>query len=643
MTRPRSISVAFALLVVGLPALGATVSFSDQTVSAGLAHTPGSPADMGSKEMFHGGSVGDFNRDGWPDLFLLGGGTIADALFINNGNGTFTNQAAAWGVDFVHRGRGSTVGDYNADGWPDLYVTSGGDMSGADRIGQHRLYENNGNATFTERGVAAGVNESSALYATATGAAFGDYDLDGDLDLFVCGWEPVTCVINPCDQNRLFQNQGDGTFTDVTSTAGIANNFDGFSPRFVDMNGDRYPELIVAADYRTSRYFVNDGDGTFTNMTAASGTGEDDNGMGSTVGDFNRDGLPDWYVTSIWRDGSFQDGNYLYVNQGSHSYSILPETSGARNGGWGWGTEAVDFDHDGWTDIIETNGWWETTEWTGETSYLFRNNGDMTFTEVQNGSGFNHFGAGRTLLTLDYDRDGDMDVVVTSYSEPVSLFRNDVSGVDANWIELALDTSADATLAPDGYGAKITATAGGATQTYWLNGGASYLGRSQPVAHFGLGAETTADIVVEWPDGTTTSMPGLSANQIVTATPPSSGGAPGEASGDPAQRMRAAYNATTGQIEVEFTPACDSSNHTVVYGDLAGVSSYAYSGAACWVGQAGNASFDPGLTNAFFLVVGNTGTVEGSYGEDHLETERPEYTGTPGCDLPQDLTGTCVP
>ncbi|MDH3626510.1 MAG: CRTAC1 family protein [Acidobacteriota bacterium] len=642
MIRRWFIAVAILVTVCG-PSFAASVAFSDQTVSAQLIYSPGSPLDMDSKEMYHGGSVGDFNRDGWPDLFLLGGGMVADALFINDGDGTFTNEAIAWGVDFVHRGRGSTVGDYNNDGWPDLYVTSGGDLGGADRLGQHRLYENNGNGTFTERGVAAGVNESSSLYATATGAAFGDYDLDGDLDLFVCGWEAMSCHINPCEQNRLFQNQGNGTFTDVTVAAEIANNFDGFSPRFVDMNGDRYPELIVAADYRTSRYFVNDGDGTFTNATGPSGTGEDDNGMGTTVADFNRDGLPDWYVTSIWRDGSFQDGNYLYVNQGSDTYSILPETSGARDGGWGWGTEAIDFDHDGWVDLIETNGWWETTEWTGETSYLYRNNGDLTFTEVQNGSGFSHLGAGRSVLTLDYDRDGDMDVVVTSHAEPVQLFRNDISGVDANWIELALDTSADAGLAPDGYGAKITATTGGVTQSFWLNGGASYLGRSQAVAHFGLGAATTVDIDIEWSDGTTTSMPGVAVNQILTATPAAGGGAPGEASGVPGQRMRAVYNPGSGEIDVEFTSACDASNHTIVYGDLASVSSYVYSGASCFVGASGTATFDPGMANAFFMVVGHNGTVEGSYGQDRLGAERPDYAGTPGCDLSQDLAGTCVP
>ena len=198
MIRRWFIAVAILVTVCG-PSFAASVAFSDQTVSAQLIYSPGSPLDMDSKEMYHGGSVGDFNRDGWPDLFLLGGGMVADALFINDGDGTFTNEAIAWGVDFVHRGRGSTVGDYNNDGWPDLYVTSGGDLGGADRLGQHRLYENNGNGTFTERGVAAGVNESSSLYATATGAAFGDYDLDGDLDLFVCGWEAMSCHINPCE------------------------------------------------------------------------------------------------------------------------------------------------------------------------------------------------------------------------------------------------------------------------------------------------------------------------------------------------------------------------------------------------------------------------------------------------------------
>jgi hypothetical protein len=631
----RTLALGMVAALLAAPSAGAQIAFSDQTAAAGLSHTAAQEADMDGIHMFSGGTVGDFNQDGWPDLFLLGGGgTTADALYINDGDGTFTDEAAAWGVATYHRGRGATTGDFNDDGWPDIYVTSSGDMSLGDRPGQHRLYRNNGDGTFSDIALAAGVHQTSAVDSTATGAAFGDYDHDGDLDLFVCGWLSV-------DGNRLFRNNGDETFTDVTLTAGISYGMDGFSPRFVDMNGDRWPELIVAADFFTSRYYINDQDGTFTDATSTAGIGLETNGMGSTVADFNRDGLPDWYVTSIYRDGTLQDGNYLYVNQGNDTFTALPELSGARNGGWGWGTEAVDIDHDGFVDLVETNGWVEP-EFVDEESYLFRNNGDLTFSEVQVGSGFDHIGQGRSLLTFDYDRDGDLDVVVTAFDGSVTLYRNDLSGSDIHWIEIHLDTSGAPGLAPDGYGSRIIATTGGVSQYAWLDGGASYLGRSECVAHFGLGSATTVDITVEWADGTDTVLNGLPVDQIVTVSP-TVAGAPGEASAhaDPADQMRAAYDGATGRIDVIYTPSCEATNHTIYYGDLADVRTYGYSGAACARGTSGTTSFDPGLTHAFFLIVGNTGSVEGSYGLDSQDGERPEDTGTAGCDLPRNLSGTC--
>jgi hypothetical protein len=634
---PRAATLWALAAVAAAPCAAAQVAFSDQTAAAGVIHTAVLAPDMNGIHMYNGGAVGDFDRDGWPDVFLLGGGgTVADALFMNDRDGTFTNRAAAWGVAAFHRGRGATVGDYNHDGWPDIFVTSSGDMNFVDRPGQHILYRNNGNGTFTNVATAAGVRSASPTNSSATGAAFGDYDLDGDLDLFVCTWEGY-------NGNRLFENNGNGTFTDVTAAAGIDYLFWGFSPRFVDMNGDRYPELLIAADFVTSRYFVNDRDGTFTKSTT-SGTCVEDNGMGSVIADFNRDGRPDWYVTSIWRDGSSQDGNYLYVNQGNHQYTILPAASGARDGGWGWGAEAIDFDHDRLTDIVETNGWVEP-EFMNEPSYLFRNNGNMTFSEVHAGSGFDYTGQGRSLMTLDYDRDGDMDVLLTAFQGPVKLYRNDLSGPGTNWVEIRLDTSAVPSLAPDGYGSRIVAVAGGVTQYDWMDGGSTYLGRSETLSHFGLGAATTVDMTVEWADGTATALSGVSANQLITVGP-SLSGTPGEASpgSAPAAQMRAAYDKATGRIDVFYTPSCNASNHTIYYGNLADVSTYGYSGAACWRGASGTASFVPaGAGGKFFVIVGNTGAIEGSYGRDGSGAERPEDVATPGCDMPRSLPPTCAP
>jgi hypothetical protein len=209
-----------------------------------------------------------------------------------------------------------------------------------------------------------------------------------------------------------------------------------------------------------------------------------------------------------------------------------------------------------------------------------------------------------------------------------------------------LDTSGNPALAPEGIGSVVRATTGTVTQSFYLSPGATYLGQSQAVVHFGLGAVTTVDqLVVEWTDGSTTVLNGVAADQILTLTAPAGTAAPGEAS-DPltsADQMRASYNTASGMIEVSYVPACDATDHTVYYGDLAGVGSYLYTDAVCNVGDTGVVTFDPsGLDQAFFLIVGNNGTVEGSFGVDGVGTERPEDVSVTGvCDLPQDLAGTC--
>ncbi len=627
--------LGLALLVSFASALPSSgQSFSDQTVACGIAFTTNVPTTAG-RPHWPGGTVGDFNRDGWPDIFLLGGGGVADALYINNGDGTFTDRAAQWGIALEHRGRGAVAGDYNNDGWLDISITSAGDMTGGDRPGQHILYRNNGDGTFTNVAEAAGVAYTSEFLSTAS-AAFGDYNLDGWLDLFVATWDAFN------DGNRLFRNNGDGMFTDVTVAAGIAQDMRGFVPRFADMDNDRYPELLLVSDFKTTKYYKNNQDGTFTNWTSPSGTGLEDNGMGSAVLDINRDGLQDWYTTSIYRDDLSKDGNYMYLNLGNHTFDDLPAGCGCKDGGWGWGTTALDFDHDGWTDLAETNGW-SDAEFRVEPSYLYRNNGDLTFTRSE----LPYTAEGRSIMTLDYDRDGDMDLVIVPHNAQVAVFRNDLSGPDKHWLEVLLDTSGvGPPLAPDGIGSRVIVTAGGVTQYFYMSRGATYLGQSQLVAHFGLGAATTVDtLTVEWTDGSTTTLTNFAADQIITVSP-TVFGAPGETS-EPSvasQQMRARYHKATGEIEVTYHPACNATNHTIYYGDLANVSSYTYSGAACWRGNSGTTLFKPGtLDNAFFVVVGNTGIVEGSYGQNSSGVERPQDVGSLGCDLPQDLTATCVP
>lgn len=250
--------VVLAAIAAAHGASAQVLQFSDRTAQAGLTavNTVAPPPVSETWLMTGGAAVGDFNNDGWQDVFVLGGPGAPDKLYINNHDGTFTDQAAAWGVAATHWGVGVAVGDFNNDGWLDIYVTSWGTDGYSC---QHKLYRNNKNGTFTDVAEIAGVQSTcNSLYvADGFGTAFGDYDLDGHLDLAVAGWLPGT------GSNRLFHNNGDGTFNDTTAALNLdMTNEHGYSPRFLDMNGDGYPELLWVGDFGTSVYFINNKDGT---------------------------------------------------------------------------------------------------------------------------------------------------------------------------------------------------------------------------------------------------------------------------------------------------------------------------------------------------------------------------------------------
>ncbi len=517
----------------------APVTFSDQTAEAGVDFVHAQSLDHRSGPMAAGGAVGDFNGDGLPDLFVLGGGDRRDALFINNGDGTFDDQAEAWGVDEPHRGVGATVGDYDRDGDDDLFVTSFGPMSEIDGAGRHRLYRNDGDR-FTNVADAAGVAFSSAAHPDGYGSAFGDYDRDGDLDLYVSAWHNVQAR-----GSRLFRNNGDGTFDDVSEQSGIVEGgTHAFGAIWADMNGDRYPELLVAGDFGTNRYYRNVGGKQLVEQDPGTGLavetvprnwsiGKAHNGMGTAVGDFDRDGMLDWFVTAIWPTFSYAAdfwGNGLYLNRGDHVFVEGAEAGGVHDGGWGWGTSALDFDNNGTTDIAMTNGWRRVDPITGESfinerGYLWLNRGDASFDEVGVEAGFDHYGQGRALLDLDYDRDGDMDLVVLSNDEALRFYRNDlIDGdvpADAHWLQVRLVTHESRGLAPHGLGATITVEAGGQVQTHQVTSGGTYLGQGERVAHFGLGTATAIDrLEVDWGNGKKTRLRKIQADQYLVVRGP---------------------------------------------------------------------------------------------------------------------------
>ncbi len=508
---PRALLLTAALGLA--PALAAQTSYVDVTDACGLTmtHTPDPSHPMVA--MVGGATVADFNQDGWPDIFVFSGGTVPDRLFINNANGTFSEQSAAWGLTDLEMGSGACAGDYDKDGWPDLFITSFG-VPGAPGPGQNRLYRNNGNGTFTDVAAQAGVQWSSSM-ADGFGCCWGDYDLDGWLDLFVANYIPGS------KGNRLFRNNHDGTFTEVSRVIGLAvEDVHGFVPTFADMDGDRWPEFIFIGDTGTSEYYVNNGNGTFTDSSATVQDLDRPNGMGLTVADINGDGLLDFYVSNIYDPIVGSGGNMLYINQGGHNYTEEGRAYGVYDGGWGWGVVAFDFDNDGWMDLGATNGW--PGPWDQYPTMLYHSQGGATFTEVAQQVGLVHLDWGRSMDVLDYDRDGDLDVLISSSGGPLKLYRNDLNNGNG-WLRLRFDTSGNRNVAPEGYGTRVEVDAGGRTQVQFLSGGQGYLGHSELTLHFGLGNATVVDEVrIDWADGFRTVLRNVPANQelLVQATQP---------------------------------------------------------------------------------------------------------------------------
>jgi hypothetical protein len=501
---PTTITFASALLLS--PWLGAQAVYVDNTQNAGLtgvhAAAPGHPSVM----MVGGGTIGDFNKDGWPDVFVPSGGLVPDFLYINDGDGTFTESGAAWGLTDLHFGVGSAVGDFDNDGWQDLYLCSFGPVGAASK-GHNKLYRNNGDGSFTDVALAAGVNDPSSSN-NCYGAAFGDYDEDGDLDLFVSAYAFGN------QGNTLYRNEGDGTFTDVTTAVGIVDILTtrGFVPNFVDLNQDGFVDILLIADTGTSKYFQNNGDATFTKANHAIPELRTPNGMGLATGDFDNDLDLDFYVSDIYYPASGIGGNRLFVNDGSGTNWVeRAPTAGVKAAGWAWGVIATDMDNDGWQDLASTNGWFGS--WDGYPSRLFHNQGDGSFQEVAGICGLSHYGQGRSLLRLDADRDGDEDLIVTESNGPISYFQNETQNGN-HWLRLSFDTSAAPGLAPHGIGTEVYLRRGARELYRQLDSCQSYLGQNELSLHVGLGSLDQLDEVeVRWADGRVSIYPYVSVDQ----------------------------------------------------------------------------------------------------------------------------------
>jgi hypothetical protein len=490
----------------------------------------------------------DYDNDGWPDIFLVNGTRLegfpagqgpTNRLYRNNHDGTFTDVTAKAGLTATGWGQGVCVGDYDNDGWEDLYVTY---------YGKNRLYHNN-HGVFTEVAEKAGVAGSGKAWGT--GCGFVDYDRDGHLDLMVanyvdfdlanapapgeratCIWKGVPVMCGPRglagSKNILYHNRGDGTFEDVSTKAHI-DKTDGhyaFSVSTFDFDEDGWPDIFVACDSTPSILYRNNHDGTFTDVAVTAGAafnedGREQAGMGSTIGDYNGDGHLDIFKTNFSDDTST-----LYKNNGDGTFNDA--TSAAGLGLYtqylGWGTMFLDFDNDGWPDLLLVNGhvYPEVDSQHLGSSYkepriLFHNNGDGTFTDISAGAGLGITTAAssRGLAIGDLWNDGRISAVINNMNAEPSLLVNQVRNTN-HWVAIhTVGTKSNR----DGIGARIRVKAGDRILVDEVRSGSSYISNSDMRVHFGLGKVDKIEWVeVRWPSGLTERFTNIAVDKVKTLT-----------------------------------------------------------------------------------------------------------------------------
>jgi hypothetical protein len=446
-----------------------------------------------------GAAAADFDADGWVDLYVTRL-YEPDLLYRNRGDGTFEDVAASVGLGGQTHHIGAAWADVDEDGDLDLYVTSVGELT-------HALFINH-EGTFVDEALERGAALLDGYPQTGTTPSFGDYDNDGWLDLYVGDWHTHAIGTQP-SHARLLHNRGaadPGVFDDVTLAAGVdvdavyldvENSLDGtfvFSPAFADLDADGWLDLVLTSDFGCSRLFWNQHDGTFVDGTLAAGVGSDENGMGTSLGDYDNDGDLDMFVSSITGPDN-KTGNRLFEYVGAREFVDATDAAGVREGSWAWGASFLDHDNDGDLDLALTNGW-NGTLYDADAMVGWTNLGEGHMIDTSLALGLDDVGQGRALLTFDYDRDGDLDLFVANNAGAPLLLRNE-GGNDRRWLQVELRGH---TSNREGLGARVWVTTRAGTQVREVGGPSYFLGHSERVLHFGLGeASEVEQVRVVWP------------------------------------------------------------------------------------------------------------------------------------------------
>jgi hypothetical protein len=547
------ISVVFLALPSRAGDADQAVGFREEAENAGVKfrHLSGGPAKDFIVESKGGGvAVLDYNGDGWLDIYLVSGTTFElhgqelspgsavprNALFRNQGDGTFENVAKQSGTDHPGWGMGASSADYDNDGDADLYLAN---------YGPDVLYRNQGDGTFEDVTAQAGIDVPS----WSTGSAWGDYDLDGDLDLYVaryidfersaippkgstrfCQYKGLAVQCGPRGLNalpdRLYRNEGNGTFKDVTEEALGSDlpRYYGFTPIWADFDRDGWPDLFVANDATPNLLFRNLGNGRFEELGAISGCaysrdGREQSGMGADIADIDHDSRFDLFVANF-----SDDYNTMYRNVGEYFLEDVTADVGMIQVSWlmvTFGLKFLDYDLDGWKDAFVVNGhvYPDIDTWQMDTGYrqnpqLFRNRRDGTFEEVtrQAGQALLQKKVGRGAAFGDLDNDGDIDIVVNNLDDAPSLLICDSTG-DHYWIAFELE---GVKTNRDGIGAIIRLRAGDLEQIQQVYQAGGFLSGNDLRSHFGLGKHQVVDEVeIRWPSGQTQKFTNLKAGRFV--------------------------------------------------------------------------------------------------------------------------------